>query len=169
VFVVPRLHHLHLAPAPVDRIGSVAVVRVAGPNLVGPARTARRVVDAAIALLALALLAPLVGLRAVASGRRALPHNVADLWKVVRGDIGLVGPHPEPPEDALCSPYECYRLRNRARPGLTGLARVNGLHGRPSAHERARYDNSYVETWSPWLDVKIAAVAIAQLVAGREP
>jgi hypothetical protein len=169
VFVVPRLHHLHLAPEPVDRVGSVAVVRVLGPNLVGAARTTRRVVDAAMAVLAVALLAPPAGLRALTSGRRELPHSVTDLWRVVRGDMGLVGPRPEPLEDATWSPYECYRLRDRARPGLTGLAQVNGLRGRARAHERARYDNWYIETWTPWLDVKIAGVAIAQLVAGREP
>jgi lipopolysaccharide/colanic/teichoic acid biosynthesis glycosyltransferase len=164
VFVVPRLYHLHLDPAPVDRIGSVPVVRIRRPNLAGPARATRRVVDVAIAGLAVALLSPIIAVRAMT--RRTTPN----LWPVLRGERSSVGPRAEPLEhaDGFWSRYECYGLRTRARAGLTGLAQVNGVHGN-SAHERAGYDNHYIETWSPWLDIKIVIAALCQLVAGREP
>jgi lipopolysaccharide/colanic/teichoic acid biosynthesis glycosyltransferase len=174
VFVVPRMHHLHVEPAPVDRIGSVAVVRILPANLTGPARAARRVVDAVIAGVLVAVLSPWAGARVLASrirrrGIRA-PVGLPELGKILRGRMGLVGPHPDEPDDAdrFRARYECYRLRGRARPGLTGLAQVNSPRGYLSAHERARYDTRYIETWSPWLDVKIVASALSHLVAGRD-
>jgi len=39
--------------------------------------------------------------------------------------------------------------------GLTGWAAVNGLRGDTSIETRADFDNSYIENWSLWLDVKI--------------
>jgi lipopolysaccharide/colanic/teichoic acid biosynthesis glycosyltransferase len=41
------------------------------------------------------------------------------------------------------------------RAGMTGWAQVHGLHGDTSVFERARFDNQYIEYWSPWLDVVI--------------
>jgi lipopolysaccharide/colanic/teichoic acid biosynthesis glycosyltransferase len=173
VFAVPALHHLHLDPAPVDRIGSVAVVRVLRPNLTGAARAARRAIDVAIAGLALALLSPVFVVRVLTRrvrGERGTPLGLWSLLRMLRGELGLVGPQADRPDhtDGFSARYECYRLRTRARAGLTGLAQVNGVGGY-STHERARYDNRYIETWSPWLDLKILVAALAQRAAGREP
>jgi lipopolysaccharide/colanic/teichoic acid biosynthesis glycosyltransferase len=41
------------------------------------------------------------------------------------------------------------------RTGLTGWAAVNGLHGDTSIAERIRFDNFYIEYWSPWMDLVI--------------
>jgi lipopolysaccharide/colanic/teichoic acid biosynthesis glycosyltransferase len=45
------------------------------------------------------------------------------------------------------------------RPGITGLAQVNGCRGETikanDAIARIDYDLEYIEKWSPWSDVKI--------------
>ena len=52
-----------------------------------------------------------------------------------------------------------YAARFRARPGLTGFAQVNGFRGEindpQGMRDRVAADNSYIEAWSPMLDVAI--------------
>ena len=49
--------------------------------------------------------------------------------------------------------------RHRVKPGLTGLAQVNGFRGETSAlsqmEGRVEQDLAYINNWSPWLDIKI--------------
>ena len=58
--------------------------------------------------------------------RRSHIDELPQLWNVLRGDLGLVGPRPERPEivPALESAISGYRERLRIRPGLTGLAQI---------------------------------------------
>jgi lipopolysaccharide/colanic/teichoic acid biosynthesis glycosyltransferase len=163
VFAVPRLYHLHLHPAPFDRIGPVPVMRVLPPNLSGLWRAIRRAVDATVCGLALAVLLPFA---ATSKRRRGV---VVQLWNAVRGGVSLVGPRPDRPDHIaeVSARYECYRPRRRARAGLTGLAQISGLQGHVSAHDRARYDNYYIENWSLWLDIKIVITALSHLIGRR--
>ena len=48
--------------------------------------------------------------------------------------------------------------------GLTGLAQVHDLRGDTSIEERARFDNYYIEHWTPWEDVKVAALTVLILI-----
>ena len=52
-----------------------------------------------------------------------------------------------------------YSFRHRVKPGITGLAQVNGYRGAIDTpeHLRARidYDLYYIDHWSLWLDIKI--------------
>jgi lipopolysaccharide/colanic/teichoic acid biosynthesis glycosyltransferase len=82
------------------------------------------------------------------------------LRHVLVGDLSLVGRI-----GAGSTRYECGNPGRRARAGLTGMARVT--NGYTSVHERVRYDNYYVETWSPWLDLKIIGRALARFIAAR--
>jgi lipopolysaccharide/colanic/teichoic acid biosynthesis glycosyltransferase len=70
-----------------------------------------------------------------------------------------VGPRPERPYFAERFNREIphYADRKRMEAGITGWAQVHGLHGDTSIYERARFDNQYIEYWSPWLDVVILA------------
>jgi lipopolysaccharide/colanic/teichoic acid biosynthesis glycosyltransferase len=174
IFAVPRLYHLHVRPAPTDRIGSVPVVRVLPPNLSRSWRAVRRAADATVSALVLAVLVPVVATRVAASKlgngqRRASWEPVARLWTVLRGGLSLVGPYPDRPDHIaeVSARYECSRLRRRAQAGLTGPAQISGRHGHVSAHERARYDNYYIENWSLWLDLKIVMTALSHIIAGR--
>ena len=42
---------------------------------------------------------------------------------------------------------------------------MNGLRGNTSIAERARFDNYYIENWSPWLDVKILLRTVKQVLS----
>ncbi len=43
---------------------------------------------------------------------------------------------------------------------------VHGLNGDTSIAERARFDNQYIEYWSPWMDVVILARTVSGVVGG---
>jgi lipopolysaccharide/colanic/teichoic acid biosynthesis glycosyltransferase len=53
--------------------------------------------------------------------------------------------------------------------GLTGWAQINGLRGgEASITERSRFDNQYVEHWSPWRDFVIVVRTLLEVVRGSE-
>ncbi|HEX6674602.1 MAG TPA: exopolysaccharide biosynthesis polyprenyl glycosylphosphotransferase [Actinomycetes bacterium] len=93
--------------------------------------------------------------------RRTSLDELPQLWNVVRGDMSLVGPRPERPHfvQRFTAEIPGYADRHRVAVGMTGWAQCHGLRGdRTSLHDRARFDNFYIERWSLWLDV----VAIAR-------
>jgi exopolysaccharide biosynthesis polyprenyl glycosylphosphotransferase len=83
--------------------------------------------------------------------------ELPQLVNVLRGQMSLVGPRPERPYFAAQFEQQIPRYgdRHRMRTGLTGWAAVNGLHGDTSIAERIRFDNFYIEYWSPWMDLVI--------------
>jgi len=101
--------------------------------------------------------------------RRTHLDELPQLLNVLRGEMSLVGPRPERPCYAVRFEREIphYDDRHRVRGGMTGWAQVHGLHGDTSIPDRARFDNQYIEYWSPWLDavvlVRTAAVVLAAL------
>jgi exopolysaccharide biosynthesis polyprenyl glycosylphosphotransferase len=99
--------------------------------------------------------------------RRTSLDELPQLWSVLRGDMSLIGPRPERPYfvDQFSNDIRGYGDRHRVRAGLTGWAQVNGLRGDESSiAERARYDNNYIEHWSPWRDCVIMLRTFSELV-----
>ncbi|MDA3626979.1 sugar transferase [Saccharopolyspora oryzae] len=99
--------------------------------------------------------------------RRTHLDELPQLVNVLRGEMSLVGPRPERPHYALRFGQEIpgYAGRHRMPGGMTGWAQVQGLHGDTSIPDRARFDNQYVEHWSPWWDAVI--VLRTAVVVGR--
>jgi lipopolysaccharide/colanic/teichoic acid biosynthesis glycosyltransferase len=94
--------------------------------------------------------------------RRMSIDELPQLWNVFKGDMSLVGPRP------LLSTYlEHYNAvqqrRHEVRPGITGWAQV---HRRTAVSwdERLSLDVWYVDHWSLWLDLKILARTIRDML-----
>jgi lipopolysaccharide/colanic/teichoic acid biosynthesis glycosyltransferase len=96
--------------------------------------------------------------------RRTSLDELPQLWNVLRGQMSLVGPRPDLPEQV--ANYEpADRRRLAVTPGITGWAQVQGRDEIPW-EERFRLDAWYVDNWSLALDAKIVLRTLAQL--GRE-
>jgi lipopolysaccharide/colanic/teichoic acid biosynthesis glycosyltransferase len=93
--------------------------------------------------------------------RRTSLDELPQLWNVLIGQMSLVGPRPDLVEQV--ANYEpADRRRLAVRPGITGLAQVQGRDEIPW-EERFRLDAWYVDNWSLALDAKIVLRTFAQL------
>ena len=89
---------------------------------------------------------------------------------VLRGDMSLVGPRPERPELAARIEREVpgFAARLRVRPGIAGLAQANGAGWREPAL-KLRYDNLYIETMGPGLDLRLCVLCVLNVLRPRRP
>ena len=73
---------------------------------------------------------------------------------VLKGDMSLVGTRPPTVDE-----WEKYELHHRARlaakPGITGMWQVSGRSEITDFEEVVKLDTSYIEDWTPGLDIKI--------------
>ncbi len=97
--------------------------------------------------------------------RSASLDELPNLFNVLRGDLSIVGPRPEVPELVAQYPPE-YERRHAVRPGITGLAQVNG-RGDLTYHEAMVYDLDYVEQHSFLRDVAILLQTIPTVLGRR--
>lgn len=79
--------------------------------------------------------------------------ELPELINIIKGEMSFVGPRPLA-EDYLPHYTEKERLRHSVRPGLTGLAQINGRNT-INWEERFSYDIKYVEKMSFSLDLSI--------------
>ena len=99
--------------------------------------------------------------------------ELPQFFNVLKGDMSLVGPRPHALAhdreygELICS----YVDRFRAKPGITGLAQVNGLRGEVHdlrcMSDRITADNLYIDGWSLGLD--LAILARTAVVIFRDP
>jgi lipopolysaccharide/colanic/teichoic acid biosynthesis glycosyltransferase len=96
--------------------------------------------------------------------RRTSLDELPQLVNVWRGEMSVVGPRP-----TLQYQVDRYddrqRLRLAVRPGLTGLAQVNGRNELRWS-ERIEWDLQYVDCQSPLLDLRILWRTVKPLVTG---
>ena len=89
--------------------------------------------------------------------RRFSLDELPQLINVFKGDMSLVGPRPEQPCIAAkfqkCIPD--YAKRYQVRPGITGLAQINGFRGDTSIEARTSFDLWYIKKWTLGLDAYI--------------
>ncbi len=97
--------------------------------------------------------------------RRHSLDELPQLWNVLRGEMSLVGPRPNTPTEVRRY-TEWHRKRLEALPGMTGLWQVSG-RSLISFDEMVLLDIYYIENWSPWLDLKILARTIPQVLFGE--
>jgi lipopolysaccharide/colanic/teichoic acid biosynthesis glycosyltransferase len=91
--------------------------------------------------------------------------ELPELWNVIRGDMSLVGPRPLLPEYLpLYTPEQA--RRHEVRPGITGLAQVNGRNA-IGWDARFQYDLEYVDRVSLRTDIAILLRTISCVVRRR--
>lgn len=79
--------------------------------------------------------------------------ELPELWNILKGDMSIVGPRPLLVE-YLPLYSERQRKRHNVRPGLTGLAQVNGRNA-ISWEAKFEYDYLYIEDYSFTKDINI--------------
>ena len=88
--------------------------------------------------------------------------ELPELFNILKGDMSIVGPRPLLVKYLpLYNEEQCHR--HDVRPGLTGLAQVNGRNA-ISWEEKFRYDVEYARKISFWLDVKILFQTIGKVL-----
>jgi lipopolysaccharide/colanic/teichoic acid biosynthesis glycosyltransferase/glycosyltransferase involved in cell wall biosynthesis len=91
--------------------------------------------------------------------------ELPELWNVLKGDMSLVGPRPLLMEYLpRYSPRQA--KRHAVKPGITGLAQVSGRNELPW-EARFELDLFYAGHISLWLDLRILARTVWQVIAGR--
>lgn len=88
--------------------------------------------------------------------------ELPELFNILKGDMSLIGPRP------LLVRYLPYytneeRHRHDVRPGLTGLAQVNGRNAL-GWEERFAYDLEYVTKCSFFMDIKVLAMTVGKVL-----
>ena len=103
--------------------------------------------------------------------RKTRLDEVPQLWNVLRGDMGFVGPRPERPEfvEWLAREIPYYGVRHVVRPGITGWAQVQYKYGNTldDAREKLQYDLFYIKNASLGLDLLIMFQTIKIVLLGR--
>ncbi|MEI8155474.1 MAG: sugar transferase, partial [Burkholderiales bacterium] len=94
--------------------------------------------------------------------RRTSLDELPQLVNVLRGDMSLIGPRPDVPEQRCLYTNAEWLQRCRVRPGITGLAQVvNRSQG--SESERLVLDLRYQSEASLWFDLKILWWTVGRL------
>jgi putative colanic acid biosynthesis UDP-glucose lipid carrier transferase len=94
--------------------------------------------------------------------------ELPQFWNVLQGRMSIVGPRPHAVahNEQYRRQIKGYMLRHKVRPGITGLAQVNGFRGETDTLEkmqkRVAYDLNYIQGWSLQLDLKIIARTIVK-------
>lgn len=80
--------------------------------------------------------------------------ELPQLWNVLRGDMSLVGPRPES-RNRVCRYSDWEQQRLTVKPGMTGLAQVQGMREQHSSEEKTRFDLQYLLNNSLWTDLSL--------------
>ncbi|EFF1347024.1 undecaprenyl-phosphate glucose phosphotransferase, partial [Escherichia coli] len=98
--------------------------------------------------------------------RRTSLDELPQFFNVLFGQMSVVGPRPHAVShnEQYRTLIKGYMLRHKVKPGITGLAQVNGWRGETDTldkmQKRVEYDLLYIRNWSIWLDLKIIFLTI---------
>jgi len=97
--------------------------------------------------------------------RRTSLDELPQLFNVLKGEMGLVGPRPEMPEKV--KEYEPWQRKRFTVPqGITGWWQVSGRSDKPM-HLHTEDDLYYVQNYSIWLDLQILVRTIWVVAKGK--
>lgn len=105
--------------------------------------------------------------------RRTSLDELPQFFNVLQGTMSIVGPRPHAVihNEHYRRLIPGYMLRHKVKPGITGLAQINGFRGETETVDkmegRIRHDIEYIRHWSLWLDLKIILVTILKGFTGK--
>ncbi|TNV22972.1 undecaprenyl-phosphate glucose phosphotransferase [Buttiauxella sp. B2] len=105
--------------------------------------------------------------------RRTSLDELPQFFNVLQGSMSIVGPRPHAVthNEQYRKQVENYMIRHKVKPGITGLAQINGYRGEIDAlykmEKRVQYDIEYIQNWSLWLDIKIIIKTIFKGFVGK--
>jgi len=103
--------------------------------------------------------------------RHARLDEIPQLWNVLRGEMGFVGPRPERPEfvEWLSREIPYYHLRHVICPGITGWAQIRYQYGASleESKEKLKYDLYYIKYLSLSFDLIIMLESAKIILLGR--
>lgn len=82
--------------------------------------------------------------------------ELPQFWNVLKGDMSIVGPRPERKFfcDQFAAKMPLYPERHNVKPGITGLAQVQGKYN-TTAHDKLVFDLMYIQHYSLMKDIAI--------------
>jgi lipopolysaccharide/colanic/teichoic acid biosynthesis glycosyltransferase len=95
--------------------------------------------------------------------RRTSLDELPQLFNVLFGDMSLVGPRPDVPQQRSLYTEEEWRQRHQVRPGVTGLAQAT-LRSNCTEEQRKALDLEYVRRSSLGFDLRIIALTVRQIL-----
>ncbi|KQQ57243.1 undecaprenyl-phosphate glucose phosphotransferase [Pseudomonas sp. Leaf127] len=109
--------------------------------------------------------------------RKTSLDELPQLFNVVAGTMSMVGPRPHATATKAAGilfeqAVKEYTSRHRVKPGITGLAQINGYRGETDTVEkiekRVEFDLEYIENWSVWFDLYILLRTVPAVLLNRE-
>lgn len=106
--------------------------------------------------------------------RRTSLDELPQFFNVLQGRMSVVGPRPHAVahNEFYRGQVKGYMLRHKVKPGITGLAQINGFRGETDSldkmESRIQYDLNYIRNWSLSLDAKIILLTVFKGFAGAK-
>lgn len=106
--------------------------------------------------------------------RRTSLDELPQFINVLQGRMSIVGPRPHAVahNEQYRKQIKGYMLRHKVKPGITGLAQINGFRGETDTLDkmegRVKYDLEYISRWSLLLDIKVIFLTIFKGFVGSK-
>lgn len=106
--------------------------------------------------------------------RKSSLDELPQFFNVLQGRMSVVGPRPHAiaHNELYRKQIKGYMLRHKVKPGITGLAQINGYRGETDTLDkmegRIKCDLEYISRWSMQLDIRIVFLTIFRGFAGKE-